>query len=357
MCSPSPADEARVYPERAVLDDVPRIGYDVHLCPFVGSLYAALQYIGDTCDYNYLMGVTGACFRRLWNRDDGGNVDLMYLAPEPYRRASEALGYELRPVTSKDKAALVAALKESIARLRPVLAFGIIGPPECGVVAGYDLGGEVLIGYSYFQEDTRRGYYHKGDWYESAAWAGDLAFLVLGDKKPGPPPDKRIVLISALEWALDLERTPKRPNLPNHASGLAAYEAWATGLETDADYPADKPDVLATRGMVQGDQCVMLCERGSAASFLRSMAAAVPEVAEELTAAAELYDQAGTIGPALWSWPNWAAPEAIRAIADPARRREYARQVRAAADLETKAVGHLAAALQALKAPPEEPAG
>jgi hypothetical protein len=73
---------------------VPRIGFDVHMCPFPGSLHACLEYLGDPCDYDYLMGVTGAAFRRLWNRDDGGNVDLSYLGDEPFRRAFEALGHE-----------------------------------------------------------------------------------------------------------------------------------------------------------------------------------------------------------------------------------------------------------------------
>ncbi len=80
---------------RLVLAGVPRIGYDVHLSPFPGALYSWLQFMGDPADYDYLMGVTGACFRRLWNRDDGGNVDLMYLAPEPYARALRALGYDV----------------------------------------------------------------------------------------------------------------------------------------------------------------------------------------------------------------------------------------------------------------------
>ena len=64
---------------KAVLEGVPRIGYDVHMCPFPGSLYACLAYLGASPDYDYLMGVTGAAFRRFWSRDDGGNVDLFYL--------------------------------------------------------------------------------------------------------------------------------------------------------------------------------------------------------------------------------------------------------------------------------------
>jgi hypothetical protein len=68
------AGRAEAFPERAVVEGVPRIGYDVHLCPFPGSLYALMQFLGDPVDYDYVMGVTGAAFRRLFNRDDGGRA-------------------------------------------------------------------------------------------------------------------------------------------------------------------------------------------------------------------------------------------------------------------------------------------
>ena len=86
--------ESDRYPERVVLEGVPKIGFHVSLCPFVGSLAACLEYVGAPCSHDFLMGVSGAAFRRFWNRDDGGNVDLMYLAPEPYRRAFRAIGRE-----------------------------------------------------------------------------------------------------------------------------------------------------------------------------------------------------------------------------------------------------------------------
>ena len=90
------------YPPRAILEGVPRVGYDIHLCPFPGSLYACLQYLGDPRDYDYLMGVTGAPFRRLWNRDDGGNVDLSYFGDEPFRRVFEGPGLRLESGPSRE---------------------------------------------------------------------------------------------------------------------------------------------------------------------------------------------------------------------------------------------------------------
>ena len=96
-------------PERAVLEGVPRVGFEVRLCPFPGCLESCMRYLGEPVDYDQLMGVTGAAFRRIWNRDDGGNVDLMYLRPEPYQRAASLLGRTLTTVT-ESRDAMIAAI-------------------------------------------------------------------------------------------------------------------------------------------------------------------------------------------------------------------------------------------------------
>ena len=41
---------------------------------------------------------------------------------------------------------------ESIDGGHPVIGFGVVGPPEACIITGYDDGGEVLIGWSLFQE-------------------------------------------------------------------------------------------------------------------------------------------------------------------------------------------------------------
>ena len=160
------------YPARVILADVPRIGFDIHMCPFPGALFALLKYIGDPCDYDYLMGVTGAAFRRLWNRDDGGNVDLSYFGDAPFQRVFDALGYEWRSCPIEQQA-MLAGIKESLSRGVPAISFGIIGPPEAGLVTGYDRDGETLFGWSYFQEQ-RENCYEKSGWFQR--WSGRLTW-------------------------------------------------------------------------------------------------------------------------------------------------------------------------------------
>ncbi len=329
-----------------VLERVPRIGYDVHLCPFPGALHAYLAYIGDPQAYDYLMGVSGAAFRRLWNRDDGGNVGILRYEDEPFRQVFRALGYEWHTVPADaDKGTMIAAIRESVAQGRPPISFGIIGPPEPGLVTGYDEGGEVLYGWSCFQDQGER-YYEQRGWFEAMDKSGGVALLIVGDRQPTRPSDRE-ALVAALRWALDLERSAQRPNLPEHVCGLAAYDGWAGGLEVDADYRGNGA-TMGTRVMVYGDQCLMLEERHEAARFLRRMIGVAPEAAAHLEAAAALYDQVGDRVAPLWPWPIDPSAGAMQALADPGTRRELAGHVRAARDKEAEAVACLERALEAM---------
>ena len=338
------------YPTKAILDNVPRIGYDSHLCPFPGSLYAYLEYVKEPNDYDYIMGVTGAAFRRIWNKDDGGNVDLSYLGETPFKHIFDALGYEYQTIPT-EKEAMINAIKESINKGRPVISFGIIGPPEAGLVTGYDQDGKVLYGWSYFQEGKDK-YYEKSDWFETMDKNAGKGLIVIGDKIPRP--SDREIFIVALKWAIDLERTAKRPNLPNHICGLPAYEAWASGLEADSDYPKDDPKILETRAMVHGDQCAMLDERFSAANFLRSMTKIAPEALKQLESAAKLYDEIASQGQYLWHWGSPMDPETGKALADPDTRKEMAKHIRIAGEKEAQAVEYLEKVLAILTKEKEE---
>jgi hypothetical protein len=333
-------------PTRVVLEGVPRAGFDIHLSPFPGSLYAVLEYMGDRHNYDYLMGVTGTAFRRLWNRDDGGNVDLSHLGDAPFRLAFYALGYEWHIVPA-EKDAMLTTIKASLARGIPPISFGIIGPPEAGIVTGYDQDGAMLYGWSYFQSDNS-GYYEKGDWFETMEKGAGKGLIVIGNRKPTIP-SPRDVLITSLEWSIDLECTASRPELPEHVSGLSAYDAWAGGLEVDADYPRERPDIMEQRAMIHGDQCMMVEERRDAARFLRRMKVYTPEAVGHLEDAAVRYDEVADLVGKLWPWDDWTHQGAVKPLVDPATRRELARHVRSARDKETQAVVSLQKALAALE--------
>lgn len=333
-------------PPQLRLAGIPRIGFDVHLSPFPGALYAVLNYLGDHQDYDYLMGITGAAFRRLWNRDDGGNIDLSRFGDLPFRLVFTALGYSWQRLPA-DKTTMLAAIKTSLAQGIPPISFGLLGPPEAGLITGYAEDGAVLYGWSYFQPDNR-DYYALREWFETMDKSNGYGLLILG-AKTGPIPLPRDVLLTALEWAIDLAYTTPRPHLPEHVSGLAAYEAWANALTCDADYPPHNSEVLAFRTMIHGDQCMMLEERRDAARFLRRMKTAAPCEADLLEEAATLYDKVAELVGPIWPWPVEPTAVASQALADPEQRRRLATYIRAAREQEAQAVALLEKAWTALK--------
>jgi hypothetical protein len=333
---------------RRVLTGVPRVGYHRRLSPFPGCVEAVLEYLGHPVPYDDLMALSGAAFRRFWNRDDGGNIDLMYLHPEPHRRLFAALGVAYHHVP-RERDALIGAVRNSLAAGRPVIAFGIIGPPEAGLICGCSDDGAVMLGHSYFDfaRGPDGGYYELADWFEQMSPHSLGALIIDGF---GPRPAPRATLIDTLDWAVQLARTPRRANLPNHVCGLAAYDAWAQALVIDADYPAGDASVLETRAMVHCDQAVMVMERSHAAAWLRRMVEHAPIAATALRAAAELYGRIGSLDVWRWGAQHYGTPEVQQGLAEAATRREIAALVRTAGRLEAEAVGHLEDALRTLRA-------
>jgi hypothetical protein len=335
-----------IYPASRVLDGVPCIGFHRHLSPFPGSLFACQEYLGEEPDYDFLMGASGAAFRRLWNRDDGGNIDLSHLGDTPFKLVFDALGYEWRAVPI-EKSAMIAAIQESLERGVPVISFGILGPPEAGIVTGYREDGAVLLGWSYFQTDNQ-AYYEKSDWFETLQSNTLRGLIVIGEKRASHPSDRQ-VLISTLEFALDLARQPVRPNLPDHASGLAAYQAWADELEVDADYAAEDAETMNWRAMIYGDQCIMLEERKHAAGFLHKMAQRVPEAALDLEAAAIRYTEVGNLITEIWSWGE-TYDGFVQTMGGFGIRRGMSALIRKAGSLEADALVYLEEALEQIPA-------
>ena len=189
-------------PERSILEGVEKVGYHVdgryYFTPFAACLRACMAYLGQSYTYEYIMGMSGAAFRLMWNSTmwDGGNVDIVFMAEdmlEPVRRAFEATGHAFEHLDRDraDEGTFRARIVESIVdRGRPILALGVIGPPEACIVTGYDRGGDILVGWNLFQERPGEfpeqafepsGYFRKGDWF-----AATRALFLIGDSRDKP---------------------------------------------------------------------------------------------------------------------------------------------------------------------------
>lgn len=264
-------------PERAVLKGVPKVGFfqGGERCPEDISLpsvmRAVLEYLGEdlgckhcrpqgriwglNCGYAYFVAVSGLGFALDWVHgwsDEG--FALMDFLPggrtETYGAvfAAAGYGYEFVPASAGEEA-LRAKIRASIAANRPVISFGVIGPPEAGIITGYEEDGAALLGWSFFQETppfnqgveiTPEGYFRQRGWF-----TGEQSLLIVGER--GPIPDQATMTLHALRRGVEILRPhhaistgrldpEAHAHAPLHhrtATGLAAYDAWAAALRED----------------------------------------------------------------------------------------------------------------------------
>ena len=360
-------------PNRVVLDGVPRVGYHAegrrwsyHFSPWAGCLAACMAYLGEDISYHHVVGTSGMGFRLLWNSQswDLGNVgDLQMGSAEPYRRTFATTGYTCELLyngkqrfgdlvgflgPSLDRETLRQRIVESIADAgQPVIAWGVVGPPEACVITGYDEGGDVLVGWSHFQDNPSEfpeqdlepsGAFRRRDWFQHT-----LGLVLIGDKQEKPPLSE--TYRSALEWALQVVRTPM---VDQHYNGLRAYEGWAEFMRREEDIQDDKEALELRKGCLYDAMC-MVAEREKAAAFLQEMAAHEPGIAMALEAAVDCYTREvnclGQIHAATDGFIR--SDEQLRKLGDPEARERIAQTILEGRVLDAEAADLLEQALKA----------
>jgi hypothetical protein len=232
---------------RLVLEGVPRVGFYQggdqcpEQIPFPSCLAACLRYLGEAFPWlplygpdqewrvNYgnvfLLGATGMAFGLLWRPGwHMDNAELLMMA-DPRQlidRAFRCVGYSYRVIEKagqpEDELRYRREIRESISTGRPVLAFGLISPTECGIITGFDEETDVLLGWDYYQDDPRfagghqidpSGYFSKRDWFRQVR-----SLIVIGERENEPA--------SAVDYLLSgaLERV-RTPAVYGRCSGLA----------------------------------------------------------------------------------------------------------------------------------------
>jgi hypothetical protein len=365
-------------PGRRVLGDVPRVGFYPDMRQhepkrgpediiFPSCMRAAMEYLGHPeHDYIHFVGVTGAGFFLNWKDGwHGDNVAIYYMAPvsehiKLFHYAFDSAGYPNVCVSLKGKDAvsedeakqrIIASLDAGV----PVLAHGVVGPPETCIISGYDEGGNVLIGWSFFQTHDDQtegvdfepnGMFRKRGWYEDT-W--DLQMF--GDR--GEPVNPRQVRRRSLEWAVKVVRTPR--TWGGRHNGLAAYAAWAEHLLRDGDIT---PDGEIPEGSdeipfnVHDDAVSTVAEgRHYASEYLIRVAKAEPKMRAYLLKAAGCYSREHDLMWEIWSCcgGNGRSPKHMERFADPATRRKIVELIREAKREDEEAIRHIEAALAATK--------
>ncbi|HEX3045969.1 MAG TPA: helix-turn-helix domain-containing protein, partial [Bacillota bacterium] len=171
--------------DSCILYGVPKVQYCAEeLTPFPSSLKACLNYLGQEISYTYLMAASGAAFRLRWNPAcwDGGNVGIEFIYTNPteaYERSFQAAHRDFLIVTrgpETPKSEFCEFIKSEIDEGRPVIAIGIIGPPEACIITGYRDRGNTLLGWNFFQDNPEHakdvkidesGYFVCQNWWEN----------------------------------------------------------------------------------------------------------------------------------------------------------------------------------------------
>jgi len=380
--------ENRLQNERLVLEGVPRIHFyeGGKRCPedmiLPSAMRAVLEFLGEKeygcrhclaqnpdctvlCTYAYLVGVSGAASFLSWKEGwHGDNLALFYMSADPEapeRHILDAVGYRYEWVTKEQgqgsEALFRRRIVESLRRGVPVLGYGVIGPPEPSIIAGVDEGGDVLLGWSFFQDASTEtepsGYFRKRGWFEDTE-----CLLVLGEKKPKP--SLHDTCRTALQWMVQVSRAPMvrpEPDAPEHYrgrhNGLAAYEAWAEHLLRDQAWPAGDEAALRAHHQIHNDAVGTVAEaRWYGSVFLAQVVEGFEAgpgrrgAQEEILHAAACYAAEHDLMWAIWERAGGIGhAEAYRAMADPGVRLDMADLVRQARAKDAQAAGHIERAL------------
>lgn len=315
--------------KKQVLKGISRIGFQPaenmapENIPFPSVMRACLENIGENYGfemieeanlkvsnaYTFLMGVSGAAFRFFWNwnsrKSEGGRIDSLFFIDNPLEQIDisfEACGYNYELLFNKDyedkvsvhkeyfkdKTYIQKKIVESIKdKKKPVIGLGIVGPTEWSIITGYDEEGEVLIGWSYFQDQLDKdldfepcGYFRKRSWFDDTA-----AIIIIGGKKDKESLD--CTYNKALKFSVKLMEKDAIKNTP---TGFEGYIAWAKELLNDDYFPQENESILRNRYTVQEVTCLELAERRwYGTKFFEYITKDFPAVREDLMGAAKCF--------------------------------------------------------------------
>lgn len=321
--------------DSTILYGVPKVAYGLGGCtPFPLCIKACSEYLGKSVSYAKAMAESGAAFRMVWDTEewDGGNVDACHTFDDPEKVLAcglRSIGQSFKILSrgaETTKEDFMDFICREIDEGNPVIALGIIGPPEAGIVAGYRDGGRTLLGWNMFQDYPENGaavQYEENGYYITDAWWENpetIALIATGgaQEKPFEPLEVLRNAIEVLEGRMH----------GTQAKGIFAYDAWKEALLKEEDFPKDAVmPILVERMMCQGDAMDCLSDgRHNAAVYLRELAEQCPQWAELLIAAAKEFDGVTAL---IWEMIHllggWERGEAqMRKLAEPETRRKLA---------------------------------
>ena len=212
--------------------------------------------IATGAEYDWVMGASGAAFTTTIDPTTWDPLAAAPLDDATLQRGAKAIGMTpdiVGPPFDDDMRALVFdRTAEAIEAKLPPLVKGIAGPPEYGLIVGYDEEGPTFLARTFFDKSDKPT---KTDWSSFAdAEHGLVAFL---DR--GAPPDRERVARDALRQAS-----------ATAAASEAALTTWLDGLRDEARWSDTKHAGAAAFGD-HAMRVILADKRRAAAKFLRNV--------------------------------------------------------------------------------------
>ena len=226
----------------------PRIQENFQFC---GCMRAIMQYLGKDpmLNFVYFAGVSGALFSNVWRHNKKWMYSESTVAFLPYEGRDEIIkstirtaGYDSEVVSEKeikaDKKKYKKKIMESLNKGMPVMTYGIVGPPTCSLITGYDENGEILIGWAAFQD----GEHGMPDGYEDCGYfrqrngldeSNELIFI--GDMTDAMR--SKDIVKTAMK---NIRHTMTIPKTDENVFGVEAFEHWAEAFADDDEFKDDR---------------------------------------------------------------------------------------------------------------------
>jgi hypothetical protein len=296
------------------------------------TLPACLAIAGGG-EYDWVMGVSGAAFTATI---DPATWDPLAAAPldeGTLSRGAQAVGMRPDivgpPFDDEMRALVLDRVADSIDAGIPVLVRGIAGPPEYGLIVGYDEHGPAFLTRTYFDRTDKPA---RIDWSAFAdAEHGLVAFL---DR--GAVPDRAALARGAVAQATATAELSQ-----------AALRAWLDGLKDDARWA----DVKHAGAAAFGDHAmrtILADKRTAGARFLRGARGIFStSPGADLLRAAESYGYVAEACAKIGTGP-FDGSIALRFL-DVGHRRAWAKQLEAIIGHESEAHAALSAAREGMR--------
>jgi hypothetical protein len=312
-----------------VLKDIPPLHFgEGRDCTLPASLA-----IAGGAEYDWVMGVSGAAFTATIDPTTWDPLAAAPLDEATLSRGAQAVGMKPDvvgpPFDDEMRALVLDRVADAIEAKIPPLVKGIAGPPEYGLIVGYDDAGPTFLARTYFDKSDKPT---KIDWGAFAdAEHGLVAFL---DK--GPAPDRGALARSAVIHAVTTAQLT-----------MDALGTWLEGLREETRWT----DVKHAGAAAFGDhamRALLADKRRAAAKFLRGargIFASSPGA--DLLRAAESYGFVADACAKIGIGP-FDGSVAMRFL-DAGHRRAWAKQLEAIIGHESEAHAALAAARREMK--------